>query len=125
VFTFINTFTQLQPKVVTDLDEEEIKKRMEELGLIDDTDNDGDENEEGMTAPTGLDDEVEEVCGFVQRFAYIYLFVIYATHTVLCICSMRNIMLLHRMVGIRMMRMIECCCCYLYTVSIVIVCVCG
>jgi hypothetical protein len=72
----------LQPKVVTDLDEEEIKKRMEELGLIDDTDNDGDENEEGMTAPTGLDDEVEEVCVEIC----IYLFVCYLRNThALCV----------------------------------------
>lgn len=56
-----------QPKVVTDLDEEEIRKKMEELGLTPDgeekvDEEDGEEdNEEGMTAPKELDDEASPV----------------------------------------------------------------
>jgi len=53
-------FKVLQPpKVVTDLDEEEIKKKMEEMGIDVNDLTEGDENEEGMTAPKGLDEQFD------------------------------------------------------------------
>lgn len=52
--------TLFQPKVVTDLDENEIKKRMELLELEGaEVPGDEEDNEEGMTAPAELDLQVE------------------------------------------------------------------
>lgn len=45
------------PKVVSDLEEEELKKRMEELGITEDDAED--EDEEGMTAPKSLDEQFD------------------------------------------------------------------
>ena len=52
--------------MVSDLEEEELKKRMEELGLDENEDSDEEDNEEGMTAPKSLNDQV--VLG-IRRFA--------------------------------------------------------
>lgn len=52
----------LQPKVVTDLDEEEIKRRMELLGLNEDNSDDSgseQEDDDGLVAPKGLDQEAD------------------------------------------------------------------
>lgn len=51
----------LQPKVVTDLDEKEIKKRLELLELegVETGEGEDEENEEGLTAPADLDKQVD------------------------------------------------------------------
>lgn len=65
-------FFFLQPKVVTDLDEEDIKKRMELMELEDDMNSEIDDEEEGnrgginddgdddgLVAPKGLDQQAD------------------------------------------------------------------
>jgi hypothetical protein len=51
------------------LDEEEIKKKMEEMGIDVNELTEGDDNEEGMTAPKGLDEQVRVSIpiGFIQK----------------------------------------------------------
>ena len=53
--------TLLQPKVVTDHDEAELKRKMEELGIT--PEELEEENEEGMTAPKELEDQVRVTVG--------------------------------------------------------------
>jgi translation initiation factor 2 subunit 1 len=58
--SFGGTFrTIMAPKVVTDLDEEEIKKRLEMMDLERDTDDSEQEDDEGLVAPKGLDQEAD------------------------------------------------------------------
>lgn len=48
----------MQPKVVTDLDEEEIKKRME-LMELEGGESDEQEDDDGLVAPKGLDQQAD------------------------------------------------------------------
>lgn len=49
-----------EPKVVTDIDEKEIRKQLEEMGLEDDEGMGEEDNDVGMTAPADLDREVDD-----------------------------------------------------------------
>ncbi|MFH4978566.1 hypothetical protein AB6A40_005275 [Gnathostoma spinigerum] len=49
----------MPPKVVTDLDEEDIKKRMELMELEDDQDSGDEGDDEGLVAPRGLDQQAD------------------------------------------------------------------